>query len=632
MRLLTFALFLVAQFSYSQNYSVTEIPKEMLENADAVVRHHKTTITVEAQDKMRIVTKRVVTVLNENGNEHLNAYAFYEKNDNVSEIEAIVYNGQGEEIKKIKKRDFMDQSAIGNGTLYADSRVLALDYTPIQYPYTIAFTKEYITPNTAFIPSFVFIDDYRVSVELAEFTLSMEANIPFRFQERGFGDYPIQSSSTNKSLQYVAKNLKALTYEPMSPSFRDFAPRVDLALNHFHLEGVDGSAKTWEELGHWMFNELLMHQDELDENTIKQINDLVKGIEDPIEKIRKVYGYVQDNTRYISVQLGIGGWQPISAMEVDKVKYGDCKGLTNYTKALLDAVGISSYYTVVYAGSRKRDLDEAFPSMQGNHVILNVPLQEKEVWLECTSQITPVDFLGTFTDNRNVLKVTPEGGKLVRTRAYPDEENYQYTAAEIYLNNNRNITGTATITSTGTQYDQKYWRESYTKLEQEKFYKEHWGYVKGLSIGGVTYTNDKNTVQFTEEVKVDAIGYLTTAGDNLMFAPNVFNRNLAVPDRVRNRKRELVIDRGYLDEDEFTIHLPENYVPETWVQSATEESKFGTYSILITPKGPKSLLYKRKLLIKSGKFPKEDYEAYREFRKKVARYDNSKIILTKKES
>ncbi len=632
MRLLTFALFLVAQFSFSQNLSVTEIPKEMLENADAVVRHHKTTITVEAQDKMRIVTKRVVTVLNENGNEHLNAYAFYEKNDNVSEIEAIVYNGQGEEIKKIKKRDFMDQSAIGNGTLYADSRVLALDYTPIQYPYTIVFTKEYITPNTAFIPSFVFIDDYRVSVELAEFTLSMEANIPFRFQERGFGDYPIQSSSTNKSLQYVAKNLKALTYEPMSPSFRDFAPRVDLALNHFHLEGVDGSAKTWEELGHWMFNELLMHQDELDENTIKQINDLVKGIEDPIEKIRKVYGYVQDNTRYISVQLGIGGWQPISAMEVDKVKYGDCKGLTNYTKALLDAVGISSYYTVVYAGSRQRDLDAAFPSMQGNHVILNVPLQEKEVWLECTSQITPVDFLGTFTDNRNVLKVTPKGGKLVRTRAYLDEENYQYTAAEIYLNNNRNITGTATITSTGTQYDQKYWRESYTKLEQEKFYKEHWGYVKGLSIGGVTYTNDKNTVQFTEEVKVDAIGYLTTAGDNLMFAPNVFNRNLAVPDRVRNRKRELVIDRGYLDEDEFTIHLPENYAPETWVQSATEESKFGTYSISITPKGPKSLLYKRKLLIKSGKFPKEDYEAYREFRKKVARYDNSKIILTKKES
>ena len=139
-------------------------------------------------------------------------------------------------------------------------------------------------------------------------------------------------------------------------------------------------------------------------------------------------------------------------------------------------------------------------------------------------------------------------------------------------------------------------------------------------------------MQFTEEVKVDAIGYLTTAGNNLMFAPNVFNRNLAVPDRVRNRKRELVIDRGYLDEDEFTIHLPENYVPETWVQSATEESKFGTYSISITPKGPKSLLYKRKLLIKSGKFPKEDYEEYREFRKKVARYDNSKIIQTKKES
>mgnify|MGYP001126063175 FL=1 len=97
--------------------------------------------------------------------------------------------------------------------------------------------------------------------------------------------------------------------------------------------------------------------------------------------------------RYISVQIGIGGWKPISAEEVDENKYGDCKGLTNYTKALLRTVGIESNYCVVSAGSEIKDISEDFPSMQGNHVILNIPQEGKsDLWLECTSQDTPFNF------------------------------------------------------------------------------------------------------------------------------------------------------------------------------------------------------------------------------------------------
>lgn len=94
----------------------------------------------------------------------------------------------------------------------------------------------------------------------------------------------------------------------------------------------------------------------------------------------------------------------------------------------------------------------------------------------------------------------------------------------------------------------------------------------------------------------------------------------------------LVISRGYLDEDEFTIHLPEGYVPETLLFPVNEETKFGSYSVSVEPKESGVLVYKRRLLIKSGEYLKEDYKLYRDFRKKVAGYDNGKIILTKKES
>ena len=72
------------------------------------------------------------------------------------------------------------------------------------------------------------------------------------------------------------------------------------------------------------------------------------------------------------MQEGIGGWKPIAANKVDAVGYGDCKGLVNYTKALLDAVGVKSHYSVVWAGQRKTSVEKNFFSMQGNHVILNI--------------------------------------------------------------------------------------------------------------------------------------------------------------------------------------------------------------------------------------------------------------------
>ncbi|MBO0322714.1 DUF3857 domain-containing protein [Muricauda sp. CAU 1633] len=630
MRLLAkYLLIATFHFSFSQDYSYTLIPDELLTNADAVVRLDRMNVVVTAQDFMRITSKRVVTVLNENGDGDVHAYAFYDKSTKITDLEARILNKHGEEIKKIKKKDFIDQSAVDGGTLYSDSRVLYLRYTPTDYPYTVEFTKEYTTPNTAFAPSWNFLDGYRVSTEKSEFAFSMECGIPFRHKESNFESYPIELNATDTEISYVGTNLEAIETEPLSPSFVEFAPNVKIALDRFHLEGVDGSAKNWEEFGQWINDELISGRDYLDPGTIAKVQQLVQNVDDPQEKIRKVYEYVQDNTRYISVQLGIGGWMPISAEEVDRVKYGDCKGLTNYTKALLKAVGIESYYTVLFAGRHKRDFDTEFTSMQGNHAFLNVPVDGKELWLECTSQITPVNHLGMFTDDRNVLKITPTGGEIVRTRTYTDEENYQLTKAEYFTEANGSVKGKVRIVSKGTQYDQKFRQPSKTKLEQEEFYKSYWSYINNLSLGEINFNNDKKEISFLEEVDINAENYLSNTDGKLLFAPNLGNRNTHIPERSRNRERELVISRGYLDEDEFTIHLPKDYKVETLLEPILLETKFGSYEVKLESKEPEVLVYNRRLLIKSGRYSKEDYKLYRDFRKQVARYDNSRIILTK---
>ena len=89
---------------------------------------------------------------------------------------------------------------------------------------------------------------------------------------------------------------------------------------------------------------------------------------------------------------------------------------------LLKVADINSYYTLVLAGET-RQLNHDFVANHFNHAILCVPMIKDTIWLDCTSQTLPFNFLGDFTDDRPALLITPEGGKLVRTPAFIKNEN-----------------------------------------------------------------------------------------------------------------------------------------------------------------------------------------------------------------
>ncbi|MEM8929354.1 MAG: DUF3857 domain-containing protein, partial [Bacteroidota bacterium] len=589
--------FLSAQLS---NYSVFSIPEGLTNGANAVVRLDQMKVTISAIDEMQVRAVRVVTVLNEQGDEFVNTYAHYDNETKIEQISAVVYDSFGNELEKFKSRDFLDHSASGSGTLYSDSRVKYLQYTPVSYPYTVFFEKQYVTSDTAFIPNWYFMDGYEVSTETSSYSLDVLSNSPIRVDENNLEKFGVTSENTNTSLRYKATNIKAVKKEPFSPGYRDLAPNVKVALNAFSLKGVNGKAITWEEYGRWIYNDLLSGQGILSEAIKGKARQLVSGVTDPKEKVRKIYEYLQDNTRYISVQLGIGGWQPISASEVDRVKYGDCKGLTNYTMALLKEVGVDSYYTVVYAGASKRSLDPDFPMLSGNHAFLNIPLDGEEIWLECTSQDVPPNFLGTFTDDRYVLKVKPDGGELVKSKQYRPEDSAQLTNATVFIDSEGGVKGEVTIKSTGIQYDNKYDLTERKEDEIEEHYKEYWDYVNNVKITNTHFSNNRDQIEFLESVALTTNSYVSKAGEQWLFAPNMFNRNLYVPKRARDRKTEVVVKRGYLDEDEFVITLPTNMKPEKLLPSINLVTDFGYYHMEMESLDDNKILYKRKLEILPG--------------------------------
>ncbi|WGF92871.1 DUF3857 domain-containing protein [Aequorivita marisscotiae] len=621
------AIVLCSAYIYAQpRFTVASIPIELMQNANSVLLDELVEVDVTNFGKKKEKTHRVIAVLNKLGNGDTRLYAFYNENSKVKNIEAEIYNASGARIAHFKKKDFMDVSRTGS-SIYSDDRMLGLNYTPTTYPYIVVFNKETESGDTAFLSPWAPLNGYAESTKSSVLKIKFEPLNKPKIKPQNLDGYNISITESEDEITFTATNLKTIRYEEHSLSPSKIFPIVYMALNNFSLKGTAGSGNDWQQFGSWMYKSLLSDVKELPAGTIAKVKNLVANDTTNEEKARKIYQFVQDKVRYVSIQIGIGGWKPMLASEVDKLSYGDCKALTNYTKALLDAVGVPSYYTVVYGDSMERDIMEDFASIQGNHVILGIPDNDKITWLECTSQETPYGYIGDFTDDRDVLIITPYGGKIVHTTVYKTEENTRENNGTVSIDASGNVTAAFKSVSKGLQYDDRYMLPKQKAEDLDKYYKEKWGYINGFTIANVNLENDKQNVVFTEELTLNIPNYANPVGDDFLFSANIFNQHKYIPPRIADRKQNLYIGNGYVHTDTVEVILPDNFVVDGLPEETILETKFGKYQMGFSETSDKKLIFYRNMRINKGEYPPSEYDNYRAFLRSIARLDKTKILL-----
>ncbi|WP_411895810.1 DUF3857 domain-containing protein [Winogradskyella sp. A2] len=620
-------LFSISSSAQSESdYKSLLIPLELKESANAVVRYEKKTIDIIDFDEIIVSEKRVVTVFNERGNRHSGAVQYYDDNTEIKKMEAQIFNANGERIKRIKKNDFTDASAVSEISIYEDDRIKFFDYNPLKYPYTIEYTVEVVYKNTAFFPNWRPVDNYYLSIQHSEYEISNTIGVELKTKKENFEEFNIEALSKH---HFLAKDIKGIKYEAFAPDFGDIVPHYKVALKEFNMLGVEGVNNDWKDFGKWMYDKLLTGTDQIPQSTIDEVKLLTAGIENKIERAKLVYEFMQDKTRYISIQVGIGGWKPMLANDVDRLGYSDCKGLTNYTKALLEAVEVPSYYTVVYGGNNIKNIDKDFSHIEGNHVILCVPSEDKNIFLECTSQTNPFGFTAGFTDDRDVLLVKPNGGEIVHTKVYSAEESLQTTDAKVVLNEEGGFSAEVKITSTGYQYNSHEGVQNESDRDKDLHYKEYWDNINNLSIDDIELNNDKDKIVFEEKVKLSTVSYASKSGTRLILEPNMFNKITSIPQRYISRSQDFKVDRAIKDVDEYIIEFPKGLKIEAMAKNGKVSTSFGRYHFNIKLLEDNKLKYTREFITNKGEFDKTDYEAFRDFLKKVVKYDKTKIVLVK---
>jgi len=337
---------------------------------------------------------------------------------------------------------------------------------------------------------------------------------------------------------------------------------------------------------------------------------------------------MQNKTRYVSVQVGIGGWQPFDAETVDRLGYGDCKALSNYTKALLSVVGIKSYYAIINAGEYPDIFYTDFPSNQSNHAILCLPLSNDTIWLECTNQHAPFGYIGDFTDDREALVITETGGKLLHTKVYTAADNLLERSTTLNLDASGNAMLTTNARHNGILYGDRMGYFLAGTEDKKKMILNDIN-LPGAMLKKFDYQDIRaESPAIVENLEIDVPRYATLAGTRMLVSVVPLDRLGEVPKKVKNRKSDVVIRRAKVLLDSVTIIIPEGYQVESVPQEIITESKFGTYTIKPLVKENK-VICTRRLEMKKCRHDASSYTELIDFFKKIAAADNTKISLKK---
>lgn len=571
------------------------VPDSLMQNAKAVVLDNAE--TVEIFDKSKVVytqTKTILILDDSNNNPEKMVRTFYDKFSTIDQMETTISSPDGKKIKKIKKGKMVDQVVFDGITIAQDHRILYYLVFSSKVPYIIKTIMKKTLTQSFFIPPFVPITSESTSILNSQYTvINHDLDNKLRFTSTIWADPIIDA--TNHSYSWTVKNV------PASKGFQLLKKpekcTIYPILENFQMDNYEGNFASWENFGEWNYH-LNKDRDFLDQESKNEIKKIINHTSDKREIIHLLYQYLQHNMRYVSIQLGIGGFQTMTATEVHKNKYGDCKALSNYMKAMLNVANIPSAYILVSAGDKNYfDPLPEFSQNRFNHAMLAVPLEKDTIFLECTAQNNHTGYIGSFTGNRKALWVDGSNSKLIQTTRYNHINNKIENRTEISYENATTPIYTTTRKLEGMSIENQKYHRSITKSDQE---------FKDYLLENVLI-NAKNVQVLNRNYAPHEfmVQYENSANTLKANVYNILDLNAdCIPSSIINDFIDLnnfKINTGYTIIDDYNILLP----ADCQIEKLTSDLTFNSNAIDMEIKSSvqdKMVQIHKSIVIKSGDY------------------------------
>ena len=590
----------------------------------AVVEDYSTDIICDKLTHAVMHFKKTTTILHESASDFGFFSCTCSNSNQLISFKGQVTDASGNIIRKMKIKDLKKTEY--SPYLAIDDYIMYLEYTPSSFPVTVTYEWELdCKDDLVEFPPFCPQTDYNVDVKRAAYHLAAPQELGVRYTLKNIS----QSAEVYKNkagAQVISLEMTDIPRVKKIPYTRPIYDRVPIAYfapSLFVYYETQGSLSNWKDFGMWQFG-MLRGRDILPEDIRNEIHQLTDSLGDDRQKVEAIYNLLGKKTRYVAILFGIGGQRPASAIDVCSSGYGDCKGLTNFMRAMLQEVGITSNYTTI--STRNRQLLKDFASVgQMNHVILQVPIKNDTIWLECTNPQLPFGYVHGDIAGHDAIEVSRAGGRLVHIPAYPDSTNLARNQIRLQLDGS----GIADIDVSSVFYNLR--MESRIPVykmgrDEQKKAIIRMLYAPQAEIDKSEFKMEGPVLSLDAHVR--SKNYTTATGKRLFVPVCPIRRDTSIPAVDEERLEDFYIETGYCDEDEIIITLPEGSEIEATPSDVIINESFASFHSIIKRKGSQIIITNR-LLVKSGTYDKSSYSRFIEFMKKVNTAYGQKVVLKK---
>ena len=598
---------------------------------NAVVLSHEESFVMNSATSGKHTVRTCVQVNNKSGLSQAVFLVYTDSFETLGSFSGEIV-GPGGKKTKIKEKD-LETFSISEG-LASDNFVSR--YVPQEnYPFTVtySYTVNYKNGIVRF-PVFFPMEDEKVSVINAKYSLDLPAGTEILTYYSNAGEPSLRTEKGRDIHEWTVSDVQPYVEEDFMPSVNTLVPFVLAAPVNFTYSGTKGVQADWKQYGDWLYS-LQKGSLELDNLEVAKFREMVKDCPDDFSKVKVLYNYLREHTRYVNISLGIGGVKPIPANKVAERGFGDCKALSNYMQAMLKAVGIDSDYYIIHTS--RRDLLPGFSTIgQMNHAMLAVPLPEKSdtLFIECTNPTFPLGYRHSSAAGHEVVLIKPDGGQLVRIGSYPDSlyRSLQYTKVQLEPDGSASIQALRKLDLFNVEgyigfRDRS--RDAQTKMLS--------AYLKmipnDLKVNSVRDNFDDYPLYGRNYCPEISIGYSMTtnlyankSGDRLFVPINPINGYLSF--QKSERVNDIVIRNSRTFVDKVTIVIPEGWSIEALPEDVSLDEEWGSFVSKCVVEGGQ-ISVEQELTLKRCREDKSRYDGYRDFARKVSKAYDGKLVLKK---
>jgi transglutaminase-like putative cysteine protease len=605
----------------------------------AIVLLRDELLTVQPDGQARIRRREVIKLLRPQGREYGELFAGNGMGRKLLSFHAWSIGPDGHQYT-VKDNEIREIGADGDGMLYVDFRAKVVTPPGADPGGVVASEAENQLPVYMKESSWEFQGD--IPVVRAVFEIDIPAGWKQRAVWHRYAPVQPQEIAPNH-WRWELTNIPAVELEdvPLAPAEGALEGRMVV---HYSASDVPEGDQLWTNIGEW-YDALATPRSETTNEIATKAQSLVNGESDLTAQIEKIAEFLQQEIRYVGIEIGIGGYQPHPAADIYRNRYGDCKDKATLLIAMLRAIGVHATYVLV--DTRRGFVDADVPSIDGNHAIAAIELPsgysdarlkavvktrngQRFLIFDPTNQYVPLGLLPTYLQGSYGTLVNGTNSQVIQLPVISPDADVTEHIGKFVLKDDGTLDGSVTETRAGASAgSERHYFALHADKERQQYLERR--LRQDFSDFALTSENAENAQDleknFVLHYQFAAPGYAKHAGDLLLVRPRVLGSLAeALDDKARKYPINLRMEGTW--RDSFTITLPDDYVVDEVPDPIKIDAGFASYQSGVKA-NKHELRYSRELVMKRLDLAPGDYDSLKKFEAEITTDEHRNAVLKK---